>query len=192
MYRFEKLNACFVALLIAGALSIASPVTTPAQEKKKAPSQNAAPTPAGPTNVRVVNTLPEPAPVPASVSVSNLPATQNVSGSVSVSNLPAIQNVSIDPSANTVKVDTSAPLSVRGEHTVLIFDQTRTVNIDNQFAYFDPVDVSPYKEIRIWAFVQGSVSYGLTLQIEDPNSGNVGTLDSNMNASGDGDITKVF
>ena len=191
MYRFEKpLDACFVALLILGILTIASP--TPAQEKKNAPSQNAAPTPAGPTNVRVVNTLAEPVPVTGTVSVSNLPATQTVSGTVSVSNLPAIQNVSIDPAANTVKVDTSAPLSVRGERTALISDQTRTVDIDRPVAIFDPVDVSQYKEIRIWAFVQGYTGYSLIVQILDPGTGNDVTLDQNMNESGAGHVTKVY
>ena len=178
MHRFEKpLDACFVALLILGILTIASPVTTPAQEKKNAPSQNAAPTPAGPTNVRVVNTLAEPVPV---------------TGTVSVSNLPAIQNVSIDPAANTVKVDTSAPLSVRGERTALISDQTRTVDIDRPVAIFDPVDVSQYKEIRIWAFVQGYTGYSLIVQILDPGTGNDVTLDQNMNESGAGHVTKVY
>jgi len=178
MHRFEKpLDACFVALLILGILTIASPVTTPAQERKNAPSQNAAPTPAGPTNVRVVNTLAEPVPV---------------TGAVSVSNLPAIQNVSIDPAANTVKVDTSAPLSVRGERTALISDQTRTVDIDRPVAIFDPVDVSQYKEIRIWAFVQGYTGYSLIVQILDPGTGNDVTLDQNMNESGAGHVTKVY
>ena len=67
-------------------------------------------------NVKVVNTSGEPVPVQGTVT----PGTGTLwnvgvigTPNVAVSNFPATSNVAIDGSANTVKIDTSNPLSVR-------------------------------------------------------------------------------
>jgi hypothetical protein len=63
--------------------------------------------------------------------------------------LPRGSTIGIDSSNNTVKLDPTAPVKVRGEKTEVILNQVINVDIVNYPHFSAKVDVSEYKQIRI-------------------------------------------
>jgi hypothetical protein len=90
-------------------------------------------------------------------------------------------------------VPTSNPLPTRDvdAQTVLVFDQTLTVN-QGTSTTFGPVDVSMFKQVRAWASVDGTGVLVIETVLQDPSSVlHRVTLDT-INASGGASVTKTY
>ena len=108
MHRFRK-----SLIALTGVLTLAAIATMPHVGRGASGTSNTAPT-TQVQNVKVVNTQSEAVPgivQPVNGSLWNV----GVIGtpSVTVSNFPATTNVGIDTAANTVKIDTANPVSIR-------------------------------------------------------------------------------